>query len=76
MELLNGEIIPKFPHIKINFAGTGGGIQVCLALFTQALREAGIKKQDIDPIIRKATASDKETMFQVISETVTVEEGE
>jgi hypothetical protein len=71
-DIIDGIVIPKYPDIKVSFSGSGGGIQVCLSRFHTALVTGGLKKQDIDQIIKRATSSDKDEMFRVIAETVTI----
>lgn len=63
---------PRYPRIELSLLGSGGSIPVCLARFKHALELGGIKKKDIDELIREATVSDIEHMFQVMSETVTI----
>lgn len=71
---IDAVVVPKYPHIEVSYSSTGGNIQVCLALFVEALKEGGVNKLDIDKIVRHATASDKEHLFQIIAETVTIKE--
>jgi hypothetical protein len=70
MEVKNMIVTPTYPEIVCSLSGAGGSIQICIARFVDALKKGGVKKSEIEEIIKQATSSDKDHMFKVMSETV------
>jgi hypothetical protein len=61
---------PKFPHVVVNLTENDGNAFFIMGRVTQALRRAGVPKEDIDSYTDQATSGDYDHLLQVTMATV------
>lgn len=60
----------KFPHVHVDLSWQDGNAFFILGRVCRAMRDAGVKPEDIDEFMRQAKSGDYDHLLQTVMQTV------
>ena len=63
---------PKFPEIEVQLSGEDGGAMAIIGRVSQAMRSAGVSREDRDLYLEDSMSGNYDHLLQVAIATVTV----
>ena len=65
--------MPKYPNVTAKIIGEDGNAFVVLGIVQKAMRDADVKRTEIDKFIEEATSGDYDNLLRVVMNWVNVE---